>query len=510
MLKEGINNDSFKKQTISSGGWNFLEKGFGLIIHFIIGIILARLLPPSDFGLLGLGMIVIVFGEIFVNLGLGPSLIQRQKITERHIQVVFGISIISGFILSILVFTGAPLTAQILDDDNVVEVVRSLSVIFLISGFHIPSRALLKKKMDFQSLFYIGLFKSFFYGGVTITFALLDYGVWSLVIGTLISRIVDFIGSYLVVRHSLKPLFAKKEFLELFNFGFGETLGGISSYFALQGDYIMIGRILGVHELGLYTRAYSLMQMPTRQLISVFTDVLFPAASRIQSDKEKLKKTFLKSMEIVSFITFPICTLMILLAPELVIGLYGEEWKGAVIPLQILGCFGVFRAMYNVSASFLKASGWVYRIFIAQLIYSTAILVGVWFGATEFGLTGASIAVGISILLMWFMLMELNKQAMDLNRSQIYKSLLPGLLISICLFVIILPLKLLVNAWTPYDILKLIYLGFLSLIVCIICCMILPQKWINYLPFELLKYIEDYIPEHKKKVYTSLLKFISK
>src|SRR5699024_4557037 len=122
-----------------------------------------------------------------------------------------------------------------------------------------------------------------------------------------------------------KPLIARKEFSDLIGFGSGMTLSGIFNYFALQGDYFMVGRLLGANALGLYAKAYSLMQMPTRRFVSVLSNVLFPAASKIQGDTKRLRNVFLKTMRTIAFITIPICLLLIIIAPEFIVGLYGED-----------------------------------------------------------------------------------------------------------------------------------------------------------------------------------------
>jgi PST family polysaccharide transporter len=509
-LKASSNNqsDNLKQKAVSSTAWGFLDKGSNVVVSFIIGIVLARLLPPSDFGLIGLAMIVVGFGQIFVNLGLGPALIHKQDITQRHIRVVFTTSVIASIILALVVYLGAPLASVILDSNQVKPIVEALSVIFIIAGLQIPSRAILTKRLDFKHLFYVSLTKSVLYGIVTITLALMGFGVWSLVIGNIFQRLVSLIGSYWFVRHSIKLLFAKKELSELFHFGSGMTLTGIFNYFALKGDYFIIGRLLGAEMLGFYTKAYNLMQAPTTQFVHVLSNVLFPTASKIQKDNERLQAIFLKSMRTIAFVVLPVCLLIVVIAPELIVGLYGAKWQATVLPLQILGGFGVLRAMYNAAASFLRAKGWVYPLFYAQIAYGLAMVVGVWLGAKWYGLTGATIAVGLSILIMWLLQMEMNARAIKISRAKILRTLVPGLIIGITTSLSTAFVRVILQGYVSSQLFLLILLLAFCLASLIISILVIPSKYLAFLPEEFLDIIADYVPESKTKYIIKLKRFV--
>lgn len=505
----GDQEENLKDKAVGSTAWGFLDKGSNVLVSFIIGIVLARLLPPSDFGLIGLAMIVIGLGQIFVKLGMGPALIQKKDITERHVRVVFTTSIIAGVILSIIVFLSAPLTAFIFDNQKIIPIVKALSIIFVIAGLQIPSSALLNKKLDFRHIFYVSLVKSILYGFVSITLALVGFGVWSLVIGNIFQRIVSLLGNYWYVRHSLKPLFAKKEFYDLIHFGTGETLSGIFSYFALKGDYFVIGKLLGESALGLYTKAYNLMQAPTTQFVSVLTNVLFPTAAKLQADSERLQRAFLKSMSSISFFALPLCTLLALVAPELIVGLYGENWQGAIVPLQILGGFGIFRAMYNASSSFLKAKGLVFQIFWAQVIYGIVVLTTVWLASTAIGLLGAAWAVGLAIFIMWCIMMELNVRSMGLSRLDIAYTLKPGVILALVLLFSILSLRIsfILNDF-EFPLLKLSLFMLVGVCSILITVFLLPQKWFNFVLIDLLEAVENKISSKYKSHLQNIINFI--
>lgn len=498
-----------RDKAISSGGWGLLNKSSGVVVQFFIGIVLARLLPPEDFGLIGMGMIIIGLGEVFVNLGLGPSLIQRNEISKKHIRLVFTVSLVSGFLLSFLVYFTAPISKLIFESEAVVPIVEALSILFLLGGFQITSQSLLKKRLDFKNIFIVNITKNIFYGTSTVLLAFMGFGVWSLVIGSILQKGISLVLSYFYVRHSLKPFFSKREFYDLFRFGSGMTLNGIFNYFALQGDFLIIGRVLGSYSLGLYTKAYTLMQQPTSQFVNIISDVLFPTVSLIQNDIVRVRKLFLKSMRVISFITVPLCLYIILVSEELVISLYGENWVDAIVPVQILGGFGIFRALYSSGGSFLRARGWVYRLLGANIAYGFFMIFGVWVGATYFGLVGATWAAGISIFFIWLIIMDLNCRSLSLRRSAVINSFLPSLLLGIVIFVFIYALKMFLGIYILNKIYLLAIISIIYPIFILFLIFIIPQKLFSHIPFELIILFEKYIPKNYNIRYHKILNLLS-
>lgn len=486
---------SLREQTISSTGWGLLDQGVGAVVQFAVGIVLARLLPPEDFGLLGLALIVVGFGALFVKLGLGPALIQRQDLTERHVRVAFTVSSLAGAVLSILVALGAPLAAAILEDPGVEPVVRVLALSFVIGGLQVSGEALLQKDLAFKRLFKINASTHLAYGAIAISLALLDFGVWSLVWGTLGQRVITLTLTYLSVRHSVRPLLAWSEFRQLAVFGGGMSAAAFFNYFATQGDYFIVGRVLGRRSLGLYTRAYSLMQMPTQRFVSVISNVLFPAASRLQNDVEGFRKAFLRSMETIAFVTLPVMVLMVAVAPELVVGVYGPQWVGAVVPLQLLGAFGVFRAMYNGAAAFLRAKGWVYRILLCQVIYGTVLFVSTWLAAVYVGLEGAALAVGMSILVMWLLMMYYGARAAEVRARSLVVTLQGGGVLGLFVGVAVVAARHGLLALTSVPLIVLAGELLAGGVVALLVLWYIPQRLLRHIPFELLKLVEGNVPQ---------------
>lgn len=424
--------ESLGQKTIKGFGWRFASIATKFFANFGIGVVLARILPPEDFGLVGLAMIAVGLGKLFADLGLGPALIQRETLTERHVRVGFSISLLAGVVLAIAGYLAAPLVASLLKDVRVTPILRVLTLAFVFSGFNIVSQALLQRRMDFRALMFIGLASYVVgYGGVGISLALQGYGVWSLVYASLTQATLNAALSYAVVRHSLMPLLALEETRDLASFSVGMSLTQITNYFALQGDYFVVGRLLGPNALGLYTRAYNLMKLPLSYFVSTLSSVLFPAAARIQSDPFRFQRVYLQSSTATNLITIPAMTGIVILSPELIRGVYGPQWTGAILPLQILGAFGVLRASYNNASAFVRAKGHVYKLFMSQAVYGALVVVGSWWAAGSWGLSGVALAVGLSITVMWAIVVFISNRLTATPLLTFLRTILPGSLVAL-------------------------------------------------------------------------------
>jgi teichuronic acid exporter len=450
--------DSLRQRTISGIGWRFSGVWVQFISQFGISIILARLLPPEDFGLVALAMIVIGFGQLVTDLGLGPSLIQRKILTAKHISVAFTLSVMSGGLLTILVFITAPILASFLQDARVIPILQLLSLKFLVVGCGIASHALLTRQLHFRQLLIVDFSSHLIgYGLVSIILAVQGFGVWSLVYGSLLQATLATIIAYFFVRHSLRPLLRLTEIKELANFSIGSSLTTIVNYFALQGDYFVVGRLLGPAPLGLYSRAYTLMKLPLTYFVKVLSHVLFPVASQMQDESRRSQRFYLLSLSLTNFVVIPAMIFIIILAPEIILGVFGSQWEGAIIPLQILSVFSIFRATYHVAASFIKAKGQIYQLFWYQLVYGLAVVGGSWLVALRWGINGVALAVGLAIFLMCVLVIAHANRVTGTTWKQFLQIQWPGVVLSL----LVAPTTLLARGlYTALDI------GLLAVLLC--------------------------------------------
>ena len=392
------------RETVSGISWQAAANLVQFVARFGFSIVLARILLPDDFGVVAVATLATGFASTLTDLGLGPALIQRKSVSQGHIRSCFTFSTLSALAMGTLLFVSAGALASLFNEPRVEPVLRLLAITFPLAGVSITSRALLTRDLRFKTMVKIQLGATIVGSGfVSVILAWLGFGYWALVWGQLGQGISSSLLTYAAARHSLRPLFAAEPFKDLFGFSFGMSLTSTVNYFALQGDYFVIGRMMDSAALGFYSRAYSLMQLPLSFLGGAISRVMFPVASRVQDQPERFRRAFLATFKLSLAFALPVSLALGVLAPELIVALYGEKWARTVPLLQILSLFGVFRMTYNSAAAFVRAKGQVYRLLLSQLFYATVVLGGSWYGATVGGLEGVAWGVGGAIVVMWTM-----------------------------------------------------------------------------------------------------------
>jgi PST family polysaccharide transporter len=433
---------------------NFLRFG----AQFGITVVLARLLPPEDFGVIGIAYLIIGFVQVVSDLGFGQAIIQRDELTERHIRVCHTISVSFALLLVVALFFTAPMVASFFNDLRVSPAIQALTLSTLFVGFGITAASMLARNMAFKAIIIIELISAVLgYGVVSIAMAYTGFGYWSLIAGAIVQSFLASTLSYIAIRHPLKPLLAQAEFRDLVGFSTGSSLTSISAYFALKGDYFFVGRNMSAHALGLYARAYTLMELPLIFFGAALSKVLFPVASRIRQDKSRFKRGYLTAMLVSVSLSLPVSLALVILAPEIILVLFGEVWKPSIPLLQILCLFGVFRMSYNTAAAFLRAKGHVYYLFACIVIYGVAVCVGAWYFSTRQNLAGVAWAIGCSLLIMWTFVTFVANRKFEVRVGEflvtLYHAATPGLVIATFLAVFIHGLRTI--GWHPAVILVL-------------------------------------------------------
>lgn len=427
------------QQAVSGLSWQMLASAIKFVSSFGIGIALARLLPPEDFGIVGLAYIATGFAATLTDLGFGPAIIQRKELTERHIRVCQTLSVAATVLMGVALFASAGLIADFFKDPRVEPVLQVLALSFPFTGLGITSGALLTRQLAFKTLVKIQLFASILgYGGVAVAMAATGFGYWSLVGGTLVQTVLSTVLQYVASRHTLRPLVSRAEVRDLFGFSAGMSLTSTVNYFARQGDYFVVGRLMDATSLGLYSRAYTLMQLPMTFFGQALSKVLFPAASRVQDDPERFRRAFLTTFSISVAVSLPVSLMIAILAPEIILVLYGEKWAATIPLLQILALFGMFRMSYNTAAAFVRARGQAYRLLLSQVIYGALVLGGSWWAGSVWGLAGVAWAVGGAIFAMWLLVTGFAMRATSVGITEFGRTLawatIPGLAVAAALF----------------------------------------------------------------------------
>ena len=384
---------SLSRRTAGAFAWRFTSETSKLALQLSVQITLARLLPVEAFGLLAVAMLVINFGTRLYEIGTGPAIIQRLALTDVHIRVAFTLSLLSGTLFTLIVWLGAPAIASLFRAEPVTPVLRVIGLVFLIGSISTTAESLLQRRMDYRSLLTIEIVSyAVGYAAVGIGLALLHQGVWSLAWATLSQAALRSTMLLAKVRHPARLSLAGREVRDLMNFGIGMTLSRIASFSAQNADYFVVSRWLGTVALGLYSRAYQLMLLPIYQFSSIINVVLFPAYSSIQDDCARLRHGYLASITAASMVAFPAFTMLAIVAPELMTGVFGPQWSGAARPLQILCIAGAAYCIYSLADSLTRAKGALYVKFLYQSIYALCVFGGAMLARSR-GISGVAVAV---------------------------------------------------------------------------------------------------------------------
>jgi O-antigen/teichoic acid export membrane protein len=396
-------------------------------LQFGFGIVLARMLPPGDFGVAALALVVVGFVATLAELGLTAAVIYLRPLSIRHIRASFTLSLLIAATFGGAMFLLAPFFAGLFDHPMLPAIFRAEASLFVLTALGTTARALLHRRLDFRRLFLVEV--GGYVGGyavIAVPLAALGFGVWSLVIGILTQAGLTSGLALVLSPHSLTPLLAARESRELLSYGGVTTLNGAVGYWSRSADSLVVGRMLGTVELGLYNRAFNVITVPLSYLGSALTGVLFPVMAEVRSDQRRLRSAYLLSVQVTAMIAAPLCGWVLVAAPHIIGGLYGPGWEGAIAPLRVLAAGGLFRSVYHVAAALTHASANVMAEVRRQLMFAALVAVGGLVGAS-WGIAGVAAGVLGAMLFMYLAMAHLSLRIVDGGWRQFLTAQLAGL-----------------------------------------------------------------------------------
>lgn len=426
MVDETKNN--ITERAISSFIWNFSGTGFHSFLQVVVLAVLARLLTPEDFGLVSAALVVISFSKMFSELGIGPAIVQTTKLEKRHLETGFSVSILLGLIFSIAIIMFADLIAGFFRMEDLVTILYVLSPLFILRGISIVPIALLQRELSFKliTIFEVVSF-ALGYGALGIILAFLGFGPWALVIGNLGQLVIKVILLILYKPHPRSLFFHFGTLRELLSFGVGHTIGGFSGHLALQGDRLIVGRLLGAEALGFYGRAYQLSTKPMSLFAKIIEKILFPTLSLVKENKEKLVRGFKRSFALMSLIVVPASLFLFVLAPEIVLVILGPGWEQIALPFQILILGTIFRAGYKLNDAVAMAVGAVYKKAKLKILYAIMVVAGAWIGSS-WDLPGVAVGVFSALFVHYLLMTILSLNYIQINVVSFLKMQIPSIL----------------------------------------------------------------------------------
>lgn len=349
--------ESLKYKTKKGLYWKFFDQFMGYGMQFVVGIFMARLLSPSDYGITALPAVFMAVAGVFISGGFGSALVRKENLTEEDLATAFYYSIVVGFVCYVTLFFLSPYIADFYSTPVLKSLIRVTALGFLWGPLGTPQSVILNRKLDFKNPARISVVNKIIGSIVGITMAYMGYGLWALVFSGLVSSLIGLIQTWLVVKWLPKAPFSKKSFKYLWNYG--NKMMGVSLLYTLYGNIVpvLLGKFGGTVDLGNYNRAAGYASMPSSNIAGVITGVSFPVLSKMQDDDERLAYNYRKMIKVSSFVVFPIMMLLSALAYPIVITMVTAKWEACIILLQIMCFTYMFQPMQILNVNLLNVKG---------------------------------------------------------------------------------------------------------------------------------------------------------
>ena len=440
---------SFGLKMVNATGWQFLSVVFQIVSQLVVLAVLARYLDPADFGLVAYANIVLMLASVLTQGSIRPAVVQKMGVTPIYLRVAFTLSIGLGLLCLILIYLFSAYIGYLFNNQQIPDILIASSFSLLFNSAAIVSEALLEKQLRFRELMVSSIASYLLgYSLLGIVLAVRGYGAWAIVYGTIAQSVLRAGFVFLMIRHPVRPSFQIVEILNIGRFAFGSILLWLCNYVALQADNFIVGRWLGEKSLGIYSMAFTAMDMPRRFLSSVIEKVLFPVLSTTQEEEARFQKIAISSVGAINLIMLPVSCILILMADEIVNVVLGDKWQDVVLPLQILLIQIPMRACVRTSDMILAAKAILFRNLPRKLFYALSVITLVWIGQ-RWHITGVATGVTIAVGINFFVSMDIALKNIALPWSRFIAMLAPGVLVAIATLVPVFLLKYAVGTYLP-------------------------------------------------------------
>lgn len=336
------------------------------IIQFMLRtagtVVLARLLTPGDFGLVGMVTVVVNFAQLFKDAGLSMATVQRDSISQDQISTLFWINIVISGILGLCVLAASPLLAAFYGKPELTAVTAVLSVSFIISGLSIQHAALLRRHMHFAALAGVQIGSQVLNLTLAIVLARSGFGYWSLVFGSLMAGFTTVVLTFVFCPWLPGRMKKGTGVRDMLRFGGNLTGFNFINYFSRNADKLLIGKLIGAEGLGIYEKAYQLFMLPISEIRGPITNVAIPVLSSLQDEPVRFLKYYRRLLDILAFLTFPVTVYCIMEADFLIRLVLGPQWMDAAPVFRVLAIAGLFQPTSGTAGLVLLSLGYASRL----------------------------------------------------------------------------------------------------------------------------------------------------
>lgn len=376
--------ESLKHKTVKGVGWSFVDNIANSGITFLVGLVLARILTPAEYGVMAMVTIFIAISNSIVDSGFSNALIRKMKIERVDYNTVFYFNLVVSLFLYLVLFLCAPAISTFFKEPILVDILRVIGWILVINALAIIPRTILVRNVDFKTQTKVSLIASLSSGAIGICMALTGWGVWSLVGQQLSRQLLNTLFLWFFCRW--RPLweFSVQSFKELFGFGSKLLVSGLIDTIYKDIYSLVIGRCYSAADLGQYTRASQFNTIFSSNLTTVVQRVSYPVLSSIQNEEDRLREAYRRVIKVTMLVTFACMLGLAAVAKPLLVILIGEKWLPAVYFLQIICFSGMLYPLHAINLNILQVKGrsdlFLKLEIIKKIIATIPIVIGIFWG----------------------------------------------------------------------------------------------------------------------------------
>jgi O-antigen/teichoic acid export membrane protein len=427
-----------QKKTMSGMLWSFTDLMANQGIQFVIQIILARILLPEHFGLIGMILVFISISNVIIDSGFTSALVREKKPSQQDYSTVFFCNIfIAVIVYGILYIMATPISA-FFREPQLILIIRILSLVVVIDSFGIIQRAILTRNVDFRSLTKINIISGICSGILAVVFALLGYGVWSIVIKTLSMQLFQTALLWFFNKWIPTLIFNVHSLKRLFRFSSNVLISSLIGTIYNNILFVVIGRFYSASQLGYYTNAVKLRDVASISITSTVQRVSYPVLSKIQNDNVQLKDNFRNIIKMTTFIIFPIMIGLAAIANPLINLLFGQKWMSSVFYLQLLCLEGMLFPLHAINLNILQVKGRSDLYLLLEIIKRTVMTIMIGLALLfDTGVEGLIIATIIYSVVTLFTNTYFSAREVSYSLINQLKDILPIFLISLLMGTIV-------------------------------------------------------------------------
>lgn len=439
---------SIKGQAVAGIKWASAGQVGQQILQFGTSIVLARLLSPSDFGLVAMAMVVVGFLSLFKDLGTASAIIQHKNPSETLLSSIFWTNMMVGSVGMAALLGTAPLIAVFYKEARVTAILQVLSVIFVASAISIVPKSLLERNLAFRTVTKIETGAMAVGCAIGIASALLGAGVWSIVFRAIAEAVLSAALLWAFARYRVRMSFDWQELKTVGSYSLNLTGFNVVNYFARNADYILIGRFLGPQNLGYYTLAYRIMLYPLQNISYVIGRVMFPVFSQIQQENERFQRGYLRVTSAIAFVSLPMMLGLMGLSEPFVLTVFEEKWRPVILLITILAPVGMLQSILTTVGTIYQAKGRTDRMLqwgvAAGLLTVLAFVVGL-----PWGIVGVAVAYATANLILAYPGFAIPFRLIDLKVRKLASELLRPLVCSLVMLLVVVGLRVVLSAHLP-------------------------------------------------------------